>query len=138
MTTRSKLLPTAIDRLPELLRRWFSETGDVRRELPIAEEIHQFLRDHGVRSIAMSDRIIGCPHEEEIDYPLGESCPQCPFGIGSIASQANGRTEASNGSHTGSASRWSRTLVRCAIIALRAVSASRSRNAVTIVVWSRS
>jgi hypothetical protein len=27
----------------------------------------------------MPDRIIGCPHEEGIDYPLGSTCPLCPF-----------------------------------------------------------
>ncbi|MGH9387747.1 MAG: DUF1186 domain-containing protein [Vicinamibacterales bacterium] len=26
-----------------------------------------------------SERIIGCPHEEGIDYPMGRSCPRCPF-----------------------------------------------------------
>lgn len=34
---------------------------------------------HGVKSIVMADRIIGCPHEEGIDYPDGQVCPQCPF-----------------------------------------------------------
>ena len=38
-----------------------------------------FLRSHGVDSVAMTDRIIGCPHEEGTDYPEGEECPQCPF-----------------------------------------------------------
>jgi hypothetical protein len=28
------------------------------------------------------NRIIGCPHEEGIDYPLGRTCPQCPFWAG--------------------------------------------------------
>jgi hypothetical protein len=27
----------------------------------------------------MVDRIIGCPHEEGIDYPDGAECPECPF-----------------------------------------------------------
>jgi hypothetical protein len=27
----------------------------------------------------MSHRKTGCPHEEGIDYPEGEPCPQCPF-----------------------------------------------------------
>jgi len=30
----------------------------------------------------MVDRIIGCPHEEGIDYPLGRTCPRCPFWAG--------------------------------------------------------
>jgi hypothetical protein len=25
------------------------------------------------------DRIIGCPHEEGIDYPEGTSCPECLY-----------------------------------------------------------
>ena len=60
------------------LRRWFSETGDVRRSEAILAEVVDFLKVHGVRSVAMPDRIIGCPHEEDIDYE-GETCPQCPF-----------------------------------------------------------
>jgi hypothetical protein len=27
----------------------------------------------------LADRIIGCPHEEGVDYPEGQSCPRCPF-----------------------------------------------------------
>jgi hypothetical protein len=63
---------------PEL-RRWFSEAGDVRTDPTIAVEIAEHLRRHGVHSVAMTDRIIGCPHEEGIDYPMGEACPQCPY-----------------------------------------------------------
>jgi hypothetical protein len=29
--------------------------------------------------VAAFDRIIGCPHEEGIDYPEGEICMKCPF-----------------------------------------------------------
>jgi hypothetical protein len=36
----------------------------------------------GTRSVAIINKILGCPHEEDIDYPLGESCPKCPFGAG--------------------------------------------------------
>jgi hypothetical protein len=37
------------------------------------------LQEHGVLTVAMADRIIGCPHEEGIDYPEGAACPLCPF-----------------------------------------------------------
>jgi hypothetical protein len=63
---------------PEL-RRWFSETVDVRTDEVILAEITAHLRQHSVHSVAMVDRIIGCPHEEGIDYPMGETCPQCPY-----------------------------------------------------------
>lgn len=61
------------------LERWFSECGDVRFDSCIGEVIAKFIEHHGVRSVAMADRIIGCPHEEGTDYPEGEACPQCPF-----------------------------------------------------------
>ena len=38
-----------------------------------------FIEQHDVKSVVLSDRIIGCPHEEGIDYPQGEACPRCPF-----------------------------------------------------------
>ncbi|WOH66615.1 hypothetical protein [Bradyrhizobium sp. BWA-3-5] len=61
------------------LRRWFAESNDVRADEIVLAEIVTHLREHSVRSVAMVDRIIGCPHEEGIDYPMGESCPQCPY-----------------------------------------------------------
>ena len=59
--------------------RWLSEASDVRTDSQINEAILKFIESHGVRSVAMYERIIGCPHEEGIDYPEGEKCPRCPF-----------------------------------------------------------
>ena len=67
---------------PESLQRWFSEVSDVRADPQINEAVLHFLQQHGVKSVVMLDRIIGCPHEEGIDYPEGESCPQCPYWAG--------------------------------------------------------
>ncbi|TIP27470.1 MAG: hypothetical protein E5X67_15625 [Mesorhizobium sp.] len=64
------------------LRRWFVETGDVRKSDTIFAEIAAFLRGHGVHSVAMADGILGCPHEEGIDYPEGSTCPDCPYWAG--------------------------------------------------------
>ena len=61
------------------LRRWFSEHEDARTEPGIARHIGQFIEAHGAKSVVLVDRIIGCPHEERIDYPEGSACPQCPF-----------------------------------------------------------
>lgn len=63
---------------PEL-RRWFSETADIRGDKAILAEIAAYLKQHSVHSVAMTDGIIGCPHEEGIDYPMGEACPHCPY-----------------------------------------------------------
>jgi hypothetical protein len=32
-----------------------------------------------VKEVVMTGGIVGCPHEEGIDYPLGEDCPHCPY-----------------------------------------------------------
>lgn len=61
------------------IHRYFSEDKDVRFKLDVQEDILARLREHQVRSLIMREKIFGCPHEEGIDYPEGEDCPQCPF-----------------------------------------------------------
>ena len=63
------------------LRRWFSEGGDIRNDAGVAEEVLAFIDAAGAKSIVMTDRIIGCPHEEGIDCE-GPSCPECLFWAG--------------------------------------------------------
>ena len=60
------------------LRRWFAEGADIRDDAGVTEEVLAFIDAAGARSIVMTDRIIGCPHEEGIDYE-GPNCPVCPF-----------------------------------------------------------
>jgi hypothetical protein len=67
---------------PAELRRWFSDDADLRADGEAFEEITAFFKTHGVRSVGMVDGILGCPHEEGIDYPDGEVCPACPFWAG--------------------------------------------------------
>jgi hypothetical protein len=64
---------------PDTLQTWHSDENDLRHDHEIGLEVSAFLREHQVVSVVMADRIIGCPHEEGIDYPVGESCPQCPY-----------------------------------------------------------
>jgi hypothetical protein len=66
---------------PPLLQKWFSDTADLRRDGLALEEASDFFKAHGVRSVGMFDHIIGCPHEEGVDYE-GETCPACPFWAG--------------------------------------------------------
>ncbi|MEA2778590.1 MAG: hypothetical protein QOK29_134 [Rhodospirillaceae bacterium] len=66
---------------PFELRRWFSEGIDVRSDPRVLEEILAFLEQFDVKSVAMVDRTIGCPHEEGIDYE-GPTCPMCPYWAG--------------------------------------------------------
>ena len=65
-----------------VLKTWLSDSEDVRSDPTIAAEIEEFLRERGVRSVVMTDGLLGCPHEEGIDYPDGQSCPQCPYWAG--------------------------------------------------------
>ena len=68
---------------PNFLERWFSKGDiDVREDLDICEQILAFLKPHAPRSTVITGGIIGCPHEEGVDYPEGASCPQCPFWAG--------------------------------------------------------
>jgi len=70
------------DTEPVALRRWFAESGDVRNDPAIMEQVASFLRSESVRSVAMTEGLFGCPHEEGVDYPMGEPCPHCPFWAG--------------------------------------------------------
>ena len=61
------------------LERWFTDDIDTRQDPGVTEAIVHFLQQHGVKSVVLPDRILGCPHEEGTDYPDGEKCPACPF-----------------------------------------------------------
>ncbi|CAN7748305.1 hypothetical protein [Mesorhizobium caraganae] len=64
------------------MRRWFAETGDLRKDDTIFGEIAAFLQEHEVHSVVMINGILGCPHEEGTDYPEGGGCPRCPYWVG--------------------------------------------------------
>jgi hypothetical protein len=61
------------------MRKWFSDTADLRRDPTVHQEIMAYLAEHAVKSVAMGDGMMGCPHEEGPDYPLGHVCPMCPY-----------------------------------------------------------
>ena len=64
----------------DTMRDWKADRGDVRTDTEIAREILAFIEQHQVLSVVMADKIIGCPHQEGIDYE-GEWCPDpaCEF-----------------------------------------------------------
>jgi hypothetical protein len=66
----------------EPFERWFSEDVDVRENPDVGEKVVALIEKHGVKSVAVTDHILGCPHEEGIDYPEGKSCPRCPYWAG--------------------------------------------------------
>ena len=63
---------------PSPVRKWYSER-DTRSDPTVLDEILKFVTENSVHSVVMPDRIIGCPHEEGVDYPTDGTCPACPF-----------------------------------------------------------
>ena len=57
------------------LRRWFSETGDVRFDPVINCQMVEFIESHAVQTVAGVERIIGCPHEEGVPDGVYPTCP---------------------------------------------------------------
>jgi hypothetical protein len=54
----------------------------VRQDPTIAADVASFVKQQRAKETVTYDRIIGCPHEEGIDYPMGRACPRCPFWAG--------------------------------------------------------
>src|ERR1019366_7918819 len=57
---------------PDPLERWFSENTDVRNDPATGAALLAFLQDRGANSVTPTDGLIGCPHEEGIDWPPGK------------------------------------------------------------------
>jgi len=72
------------------MRVWTTTAADVRHDRQISAEVAKFLQEHDIQETVASDRIIGCPHEEGIDYPMGRAAVRnVPSGPVSIASRTN-------------------------------------------------
>lgn len=83
---------------PLELRQWLRTEGDIRNDPGVAEEIRQFVVSYGVKRAVSPPHILGCPHEEGVDYPAGETCPHCPFWANlNRATRNRGATLASSG-----------------------------------------
>ena len=64
----------AQDQTP-LVREWSGE--DIAEDVETAKEISQFIKDQAVSRVITSEWVLSCPHEEGVDYPVGEDCPYC-------------------------------------------------------------
>jgi len=63
---------------PDPMKKWFS-SSDIRKSEMVLKEVLEFIDENSAKTIGMLEEIIGCPHEEGIDYPEGEYCPECTF-----------------------------------------------------------
>jgi hypothetical protein len=79
--TATKVAVGILDSRDEVIemKRWFIDAMDVRVDRMINDAILSFLKEQGVQRVLTVGKIIGCPHEEGVDYPDGAACPQCPY-----------------------------------------------------------
>ena len=77
----SKVAVGIVDAFDKMLamERWYADDHDIRSDESVLEQMMAFIAQQRAARVILVDGILGCPHEEGIDYPDGESCPQCPF-----------------------------------------------------------
>jgi hypothetical protein len=64
----------------EEMRDWHVLRGDIREDVSIAQEIVEFIKEHGALSVVMTDGIIGCPHRRKAGFPdHGGNFPDRPI-----------------------------------------------------------
>lgn len=56
--------------------------SDLREDPFTGEKVVAFVEKHDAVSVFVAGEILGCPHEEGVDYPEGGACPECPFWTG--------------------------------------------------------
>jgi len=81
---------------PIAVRKWNSETRDIREDEVTRNELTTFLKQHSVAHAVVTEEVVGCPHEPGVDYPAGSNCPFCPF----WANRQTNTAASSNAHHT--------------------------------------
>ncbi len=56
--------------------------ADLREDPFTGDQVVAFVEKHDAVSVFVAGEILGCPHEEGVDYPEGGACPDCPFWAG--------------------------------------------------------
>jgi hypothetical protein len=64
---------------PESIKKWIFEKGDLRKDVTTIKELFRHIEAHQALSVALTPGIYSCPHEAGIDFPEGDTCPQCTF-----------------------------------------------------------
>ena len=62
----------------EILSKKWQGDGIAQNPTVIAE-VGKFFQYHQVTKVLMTGSVAGCPHEEGVDFPIGDECPYCPF-----------------------------------------------------------
>jgi hypothetical protein len=66
----------------QTLMRWWTLTTDARLDEEITRKALEMIDQQGANSVVAVSKLLGCPHEEGKDYPLGKACPECPYWAG--------------------------------------------------------
>ncbi len=56
-----------------------SDALDLREDPFTGDQVVAFVERHEARSVFVAEEILGCPHEEGVDFPEGGTCLSCPF-----------------------------------------------------------
>jgi hypothetical protein len=56
-----------------------SDAPDGREDHLVGERVMAFVEKHEALSVFVAEEVLGCAHEEGVDYPVGAACPACPF-----------------------------------------------------------
>jgi hypothetical protein len=59
-----------------VVREWTGD--DISEDVAAAREIARFIEEYQVARVLTSEWVLSCPHQEGVDYQLGEDCPLCP------------------------------------------------------------
>jgi len=68
-----------------VLERWVG--SNIKDSPKVRRQMQAFFERHQVKFVAATDRNMGCPHEEGLDFAEGEDCPFCPFWAGKQGSR---------------------------------------------------
>jgi hypothetical protein len=88
--TTTKIAASVIKRegAEPIVERWVGT--NVLSNPKVQRQIKSLFDRHRVKNVVQTDGNIGCPHEEGLDFPVGEDCPFCPHWAGK---QGTGRRE---------------------------------------------
>lgn len=68
------------ERAEPMIERWVG--SNVLSNPKVQRQIKSFFGKHRVHNVVQTSGNIGCPHEEGLDFPIGEDCPFCPHWAG--------------------------------------------------------
>lgn len=82
-TQATKAVLTRIDGYDEAaggMEKWQGEA--VQEDGDVQQAIEATVDEWGLDTLVVSKGVAGCPHEENVDFPEGQDCPECEFWAG--------------------------------------------------------